>query len=246
MKAGHSGSQVGRRLERLLKRCRDGRLALVGNDELRNCFGQLARWQSARLAWTHRDFLDSERYSQAVRFFLADLYGDRDYSARDEGLARVSGIMSKVMPTPALESIADGLEMHAVTQELDRGMVGMLFDEMSIDGPVDANAYGEAYRRCDNQDGRIRQIILVAKVGRDLDTIVHKSSIYHLVRMTHYPAHLAGFGDLQDFIERGFEAFRHMEGADEFLATVTSRERAVHEAILADAPSTQWAPPESD
>jgi hypothetical protein len=149
------------------------------------------------------------------------------------------------MPAPALESIADGLEMHAVTQELDMGMVGMLFDEMNIDRPIDADAYGEAYRRCDNQDGRIRQIVLVAKVGRDLDTIVHKSSIYHLVRMTHYPAHLAGFGDLQDFIEKGFEAFRQMKGADEFLATVTSRERAVHEAILANAPLSQWAPPES-
>ncbi len=246
MKASRNESQVGRRLERLLRRCRDGRLALVGNDELQRRFGQLARWQSARLAWTHRDFLDSERYNQAARFFLADLYGDRDYSARDEGLARVSGIMIRVMPTPALESIADGLEMHAVTQDLDKSMVGMLFDEMGIDGPIDADTYGEAYRRCDNQDGRIRQIVLVGKVGRDLDTIVHKSSIYHLVRMTHYPAHLAGFGDLQDFIERGFEAFRQMKGADEFLTAVTSRERAVHEAILAAAPTTQWAPPESD
>jgi hypothetical protein len=246
MKTRRDGSRVAKRLERLLERCRYGRLALVGNDLLKSRFGELARWQSARLIWTHRDLLDSERYGQAARFFLNDLYGDRDYDARDEGLARVSGIMIRVMPLTALVSIADGLEMHAVTQELDKGMIEMLFDEMGICVPIDANTYGEAYRRCNNRDGRTRQLFLIAKVGRDLDKIVHKSSIYHLIRMTHHPAHLAGFGDLQSFIERGFDAFRQMGGADEFLSTVTSRERTVHEAILANAPSAQWAPTQSD
>ena len=181
------GSRVARRLDRLLGRCRDGRMALVGDDLSRSRFGQLATWQSARLAWTHRDLLDSRRYGQAARFFLTDLYGDRDYSARDEGLARVSGLMIKVMPTAALDSIADGLEMHAVTQELDKAMIDTLFDEMALTGQINAANYGEAYRRCDNETGRYRQLTLVTKVGRDLDTIVHKSSIYHLVRMTHYP-----------------------------------------------------------
>ncbi|MGI9265055.1 MAG: FFLEELY motif protein, partial [Gammaproteobacteria bacterium] len=175
-------------------------------------------------------------------FFLTDLYGDRDYSARDEGLARVSGLMIRMMPTAALDSIADGLEMHAVTQELDKGMIDMLFDEMALIGRISAADYGEAYRRCDSESGRLRQLTLVAKVGRDLDTIVHKSSIYHLVRMAHYPAHLAGFGALQDFIERGFDAFLEMGGADEFLTTITRRERRVHEAIMDGAETADWAP----
>lgn len=237
------GSRVARRLDRLLRRCRDGRMALVGDDLSRSRFGQLATWQSARLAWTHKDLLDSRRYGQAARFFLTDLYGDRDYSARDEGLARVSGLMIKVMPTAALDSIADGLEMHAVTQELDKAMIDTLFDEMALTGQINAANYGEAYRRCDNETGRYRQLTLVAKVGRDLDTIVHKSSIYHLVRMAHYPAHMAGFGALQDFIERGFDAFREMDGADEFLTMITGRERTVHDAIMAGVSTTDWAPP---
>ena len=38
---------------------------------------------------------------------------------------------------------------------------------------------------------------------------------------------LAGLGDLQTFLERGYGAFRTMKGAGEFLDTITSRELAL-------------------
>jgi hypothetical protein len=43
---------------------------------------------------------------------------------------------------------------------------------------------------------------------------------------------------LHEFLERGFLAFRKMDGAAEFLTTIVSRETALMEAILAgdDAP----------
>ena len=47
------------------------------------------------------------------------------------------------------------------------------------------------------------------------------------------PAHMAGLGALQDFLERGFAAFRGMRGAAEFLATVESRELELVNAIFA-------------
>ena len=47
------------------------------------------------------------------------------------------------------------------------------------------------------------------------------------------PAILAGLGELQDFLERGYAAFLDMGGAEEFLGLVVSRERAVLEALFA-------------
>ena len=45
--------------------------------------------------------------------------------------------------------------------------------------------------------------------------------------MMHGPAHMAGLGELHSFLERGFDAFRMAcsDDADEFLATIISRER---------------------
>jgi hypothetical protein len=53
--------------------------------------------------------------------------------------------------------------------------------------------------------------------------------------MMRQPARLAGYGTLHDFLERGFDAFRRMHGADVFLATIESRETALLDAIVAGA-----------
>ncbi len=54
--------------------------------------------------------------------------------------------------------------------------------------------------------------------------------------MMRKPAVLAGLGDLQNFLERGYGAFRAMKGAEDFLGTITSREfELLHEWFGKDA-----------
>jgi hypothetical protein len=53
--------------------------------------------------------------------------------------------------------------------------------------------------------------------------------------MARQPARLAGFSALQDFLERGFTAFRRMNGATQFLDIIEMRETELHEAIVAGA-----------
>jgi hypothetical protein len=56
----------------------------------------------------------------------------------------------------------------------------------------------------------------------------------------HFPAHAAGFGALQDFLERGFAAFERRGGAERFLQAVRDRELALMQALLAgDEPFEQ-------
>ena len=53
------------------------------------------------------------------------------------------------------------------------------------------------------------------------------------LRVTRVPARLAGLGALQDFLERGFSAFHHMQGSQYFVNTIVRREREILERIFA-------------
>ena len=52
------------------------------------------------------------------------------------------------------------------------------------------------------------------------------------LRMMRLPARLSGFAEMHDFLERGFSAFEGLGNADEFLATVESRESSLLEKIF--------------
>ncbi len=244
MGSGESRDVGARRLAEQLERSRLARLRQYDGQGLRAECRMLAAWQAARLRHTYRDLLEISRYRKAVEFFLTDLYGDKDFSARDEGVERVYPIMSRVMPGPALLTISIGIELHAISQELDLDMVAMLWGEMSIGDRLDATAYAEAYRRCGNIDARRRQISIVREVGESLDSVAFKPFIYNAVKLGRAPARMAGLLELHDFIERGFVAFRAMKGSEEFIDAIVTRETAIMESILAREPVAAWAPPD--
>jgi len=230
----------------LMHRCRKSRDRIAVAGALKPDHQQLASWQSARLAHTHRSFFEDPRYRPAVTFFLSDLYGDRDYTPRDEGMERVYPLMTRMMPVRAMQSFALGIEMHALTQELDIAMVRELYRDKPPGQPFTAAEYAAAYRRCDNVALRRYQIELIGLIGRDLDTVVHRSLVYNTVLLSRKPAQLAGLTALHEFIEHGFKAFRHMKGADDFLDAIMAREFAVMEAVLNDEPGENWAHPGAD
>jgi hypothetical protein len=139
--------------------------------------------------------------------------------------------------------VALGIELHALSQELDLDMVAMIWGEMDAGDSLDAEAYAEAYRRCGDEAERRHQIALVRQVGESLDDLVFRPMVYNAVRLGRTPARLAGLLPLHTFIERGFQAFRNMRGAGEFLDVIVERECAIMESILAGHPVEEWAPP---
>jgi len=59
------------------------------------------------------------------------------------------------------------------------------------------------------------------------------------------PSQLAGFGDLQAFLQRGMEALRHMGPIAPFIDTVTTRERRLMTELLVGDPALlEWYPPD--
>jgi hypothetical protein len=196
--------------------------------ELAAALDRLAAWQTRRLNSTYADLAADPRYARATAFFGSDLYGPGDFSRRDADLARVVPLMAKVLPQGMIATISGAMELSALSRELDRALLGKL----PPDKPLSVATYCAAYRALANRDARERQIELIVAVGRALDRYVGKPLVRSALAAMRQPARVAGLSALQDFLERGFAAFREMRGADEFLATVESRETALMNAIF--------------
>lgn len=189
---------------------------------------ELRAWQAARLARTYADLQRDPRYAPAVEFFLSDLYGPQEFTGRDRDLTRAWRYLKRALPAPALIVLGRALELEVLSAELDAAMAAMLGPD-----PVTAASYAAAYRAVGQRAGRARQIELVAAIGADLDRIVRHAWIGLALRLAHAPAHAAGFGALQDFLERGYAAFRRMRGAGRFLQAIRERETQLMQALYA-------------
>lgn len=190
----------------------------------------LRAWQAVRLARTHSDLLGSPRMGAAASFFLTDIYGAKDLSQRDAEVMRVVPTIVKLVPAAGLVTVADAIELDALSEGLDLAMVRALGRHANA---IDAQAYGKAYRQVGRRPERERQIDLVEHVGRSLDKLTHQPFISSALALMRKPARLAGLGGLQDFLERGYHAFRKMGNASEFLELVVTRERKLMEAVFA-------------
>ena len=193
---------------------------------------RLADFQSRRLEVTYADLTTQPRYAAAIEFFRTDLYGPGDFSRRDADLARVVPTLVRMLPSAAIATVADAMQLSVLSQELDRTLI----DQLGSD--LDVPAYCAAYRACANRVARERQIALIGQVGRGLDRYVHAPLIRKGLFVMRMPARAAGLGALQRFLERGVAGFARMRGASEFLRTIDSRETSLMAAIFAgeDAP----------
>lgn len=190
---------------------------------------ELSRWQAARLAATYADFAAQPRYAPAVQFFLDELYGEVDTGPRDRDLSRAHSALEHALPARALEALRRAIELEILTQRLDIALAEQLPAGRALDGAT----YAEAYRAAGRREDRELQIERLLDLGRFLDGIVAKPGLPMLVRLARRPARAAGFGALHEFLERGFQAFDRMDGADEFLAAVRTRETRLLEQIYA-------------
>jgi hypothetical protein len=104
-------------------------------------------------------------------------------------------------------------------------------------GPVDYSTYKAAWQAVGRPTDRDAQITLMRRVGDALDGYTRNPLLRHSLRLMRGPARLAGLPELQAFLEIGFDTFREMRGAREFLDTVVSRERAMAAELFSTAPA---------
>jgi len=217
-------NEIVSRIEALLESAAQVRVRLAEDPKGQAGREALRIWQANRLAHTHADLLESPRYATTALFFLNDIYGPKDLSQHEEDLRRILPVMTKVLPVAGLETVADAIELNAMSESLDADMVAEL--KKKVFSLTEAE-YVKAYRAVGRRADRERQIELVAHLGKSLDKLTRKPLIGTALSMMRKPAVLAGLSDLQSFLERGYQAFRAMKGAEAFLGTITSRELAL-------------------
>jgi hypothetical protein len=179
-------------------------------------------YQHQRFQHTYADLLAQPRYANATRFFLEELYGPEDFTRRDTQFKRVVPALVRLFPREVVLTVQTLGELHALSESLDTA-VGEAVQGVQ----VDLAGYIEAWQQVGRHADRETQIVLTRRAGDALDGYIRNPLLRHSLRLMRGPARLAGLAELQTFLEAGFDTFRAMGGAKEFLDTVVQRERAV-------------------
>lgn len=185
-------------------------------------------YQHGRFQRTYADLLGSARYGRAAQFFLEDLYGPGDFAQRDDQFARIVPGLVRLFPREIIATVVSLGDLHALSERLDTAMSEAIGSVV-----LDDASYAHAWREVGQPEARERQIALMLAVGEALDRYTRNPLLRHSLRLMRAPARAAGVGVLQSFLETGFDTFREMRGAREFLDTVATRERALAARLFA-------------
>ena len=189
---------------------------------------ELKAFQQRRFSHTYADLLASARYGAAARYFLAELYGPGDFTTRDAQFARVAPAIVRLFPDQVAETVAILAELHALSETLDTATALHL-----PTGPVAPIDYVRAWQATGRASDREHQIELTLRIAAQLDRITRVPMLRNALRLMRGPARGAGLAELQRSLETGFDVFRAMKGAEEFIALIDSRERALADALFA-------------
>lgn len=192
-------------------------------------------WQTDRLRQTHQDLFLSDRYQAAAHYFVDDLYLSPSAIQRDKDLERVFPTLVKLLPDDTLETVANAIELNILSAELDQQLANHLFladDAMTIcASQITEDRYTEAYLATNAKTQRQHQLGLIEQIGHDLDHLVRFPFISFTLRLIRKPAHKKGLGNLHDFLERGFNTFKALGGAEEFMEIIVEREGKILENL---------------
>ncbi len=214
------------------------RQAVLANPALDTAVRQIKRVQSRRFAGTYADLLVRGSYSAASRFFLTELYSDKDYAERDAQFARIAGAIERFFPEHVAGTAGALAQLHAVTEELDQAMAVDWLAQARSD-MSEAVRYVMAWRGVARRRERENQIRAVLDIGEKMAKLTRTPGLRMMLRMMRGPAAAAGLSSLQRFLENGFDTFAAMArrpgSAEEFLGIILERESALLD-MLFDTP----------
>lgn len=219
--------QLVQTLEEQLRTVKAERRSAMRDPALLAARTALKQFQSGRLAASHADLLAAPDSGDAALFFLDELYGAHDLGRRDADLERIIPTLQRVLPLAALRAITEAIVLDALSEQLDSAMAAVLGQRF------DDAQYAAAYAGVTARAERERQLELVQELGDALCKLVRIPFLTTMLRVMRKPAQLAGLGDLQRFLEQGFNTFKAMRAPRQFVTTIVQRERQVLANIYA-------------
>jgi hypothetical protein len=214
-------------------------LRQVARDDatLRAAIIDVKRFQARRFAGTYADLLRAGPYAAASRFFLEELYSDKDYAERDAQFARIAGAIEKFFPAQVVHTAVRLAQLHALTEQLDFAMAQAWRAPVAQHLPAPAR-YVQAWRDVQQRSERERQLAVVLDIGKEMARLTRTPGLRLALKMMRGPAAASGLSDLQRFLEAGFDTFagmaRQSGKVEAFLDVIRAREAQLI-ALLFDA-----------
>ncbi len=169
---------------------------------------------------------------------MQELYGEADYTQRDAQFSRIATALEHMLPREAIKTAVDLARLHALTEELDHAMarIWMSMPGAAASTEPDVQKYIEVWRAVGQVESRTKQLRVVIGLGTDLVKLTKTRGLRLMLKMMRGPARFAGLGDLQHFLESGFDTFSAMGNADhaaeQFLAIVSEREAKLMDMLF--------------
>ncbi|MFT3800939.1 MAG: hypothetical protein QM766_06920 [Burkholderiaceae bacterium] len=204
------------------------RQARTADAGLRQNTHQIKLYQQRRLEASYANLLADRRHAPAVRFLIDELHGTQDVSGREAQIASVVPTLAATFPRELVETVAAFAALHALSESLDTDMARHLRSRT-----VTPQRYADAWRETGRPADRQRRIDLMVEIGRRMDRHTRDPLLGASLRMMRGPALMTGLGELQRFLEAGFDAFASMRGAEHFVSIIAQRETAFHTALFA-------------
>ncbi len=193
-------------------------------------YDRFTRWQIEYLLTFFSDLHEREGYADAIDYTMSDLAGV-GISERDIDLERASPIITRMLPTKALRTIAVAAKLNERVLELNLG----IFQELKVDGQlpgrISDRAYCTACRKASSLDECVELVDLATDLGRTLKTLVKIPLLGGMLHAMNGPARAAGFGALHEFLDNGYTYFKAIPDIDHFLDEIDARMNQVFEAI---------------
>lgn len=217
------------------------RAKAAAEPELGQAVSAIKRLQALRFRGSYADLLESADFGEASRFFLDELYGERDYAERDTQFARIAGGLAAVLPGPVMGTAVALAQLHALTEQLDHAMAAQWLHLRHTAAAPETEAYVQAWKAVGRRTDRQRQLEGVMQIGTQLAKVTSKPGLAIVLKLMRRPAATAGLASLQHFLETGFGIFRTLARdkhlAQAFLQTIEQRELAWLQAMF-DAPAS--------
>ena len=194
----------------------------LDNEQLLRNYDSFATWQLEYLLQYFDDLYAEEGYGAALDFVMSDLAGV-GISGRDRDLERVAPLITTMLPLRALQTIAAAAEMNARVLELNIGICRCLLVADRLPDTITEAQYFVACREAARFEECVELVHLITGLGRTLESLVKMPILGGLLRAMRGPAHAAGFGALQEFLETGYFTFRRIQDVDRFLTEIEDR-----------------------
>ena len=155
---------------------------------------------------------------QRILEHLADVERLRAERTSSPALARAVQLVKQFQSTRFSRTYADLLADSRYAQDSRMGRHCLAANPGRP--AMSAGDYIEAWRATGEREGRALQIDLTMQIGRALDHYTRNAILRGALHMMRRPARAAGLGELQHFLESGFDTFGRMRGAQDFLDIV--------------------------